>query len=206
MSTNSVQENNASLRTMTVDALSFCARQDQTLSTRIKPLADAILSAENPVDSMTQVFQAARGESVAAKLSNAKDRARALGKAWNRLNDGLNGHFANADMVGSWPNFASGKGECSLVTAEVSKAVKKQAKLDREESDAQALAAFQLERQQAEIEAIRAMSSDEIQSAIENMLHTWCQGDVTAAAAVAFAVADNFAVHVDMHNKVNQAA
>jgi hypothetical protein len=179
---------------MTIDALSFCVRQEQGLSTRIKPLALAIVESDNPVAMMNQVFQAARGESIAAKLSNAKERARALGRAWNRLVTGLNGHFSNADLVGSWPNFATAKGECSLVTAEVNKAARKAAKAEREESDARALETFQAERAQAEINAIRAMSFDEITASVAAMLSTWAQGDKALAATAAHSVVEHFAV------------
>jgi hypothetical protein len=183
---------NANVKSLTVDALSFCIRQEQGLSTKIKPLALAIIQSSEPVVMMDQVFQAARGESVAAKLSNAKERSRALGRAWNRLVTGLNGHFANADLVASWPNFATAKGECSLVTAEVSKAARKAAKAEREESDARALETFQAERAQAEMDAIQAMSGDEIQAAIQSMLSVWCQGDKAAAAQVAANVVEHF--------------
>jgi hypothetical protein len=162
-----------SIQSTTVELLSFAVTQNANLLKKIKPLADQILSDPNPMDVMSQVFNAARGESVAAKLSNAKDRARAIGKAWNRLADGLNGHASNADMVFTWPNFASGKGECSCVTAEVSKASKKAAKQEREEADARALEAFQAERAASEAAALASMGPQELADSIAAMIAQW---------------------------------
>jgi hypothetical protein len=164
-----------SIQSQTVELLTFAVTQNANLSKKIKPLADEILSSPDPSIAMDQVFQAARGESIAAKISNARDRARAIGKAWNRLADGLNGHASSANMVFSWPNFASGKGECTCQTAEVSKAAKKAAKQEREEADARALEAFQAERAASEAAALASMGASDLADSIAAMIAQWSQ-------------------------------
>lgn len=185
------------IQSQTVELLSFAVTQNANLSKRIKPLADEILSAPNPADLMTQVFQAARGESVAAKISNAKARARAIGKAWNRLADGLNGHASSADMVFTWPNFASGKGECSCVTADVAKATKKAAKAEREEADARALEAFQAERALSEATALANMGPSDLADSIVAMIAQW-SGDKMQQAEVIRAIWRGLDCRIDL--------
>lgn len=163
------------VKTATTDLLGFAARQGESLTKKAKPLADAIIEAPESDRSALahQSFLAARGEVVAAKISNAKDRARALSKAWNRIVDALRYHLGKADLAVTFANLASGEGETIVQTTAEAGIERKAKKLARDDADAQALEAFQAERAQAELGALRAMSADDMASQIVAMLDAW---------------------------------
>ena len=178
------------VKTATTELLGFAARQGDSLTKKAKPLADAIIEApESERSSLAhQAFLAARGEVVAAKLSNAKDRARALSKAWNRVVDAIRYHLQKADLSVRFPNLASGEGDTIVQTTADAGIARKAQKALREEADAQALEAFQAERAQAELDALRAMSPDDLTAQILSMLDAWSD-DATMRAQVVSEVA-----------------
>lgn len=178
------------VKTATTELLGFAARQGDSLTKKAKPLADAIIEADASERSSLahQAFLAARGEVVAAKLSNAKDRARALSKAWNRVVDAIRYHLQKADLSVRFPNLASGEGDTIVQTTADAGIARKAQKALREEADAQALEAFQAERAQAELDALRAMSPDDLTAQILSMLDAWSD-DATMRAQVVSAVA-----------------
>ena len=163
------------IKTATTDLLGFAARQGESLTKRAKPLADAISEAADTERSALahQAFLAARGEVIAAKIANAKDRARALSKAWHRVTDALRYHLQKADLSVKFPNLASGEGDTIVQTTAEAGIARKVKKADREEADAQALEAFQAERAQAELDALRAMSPEDLTAQIVAMLQAW---------------------------------
>jgi hypothetical protein len=179
--------NTFNVKTATTELLGFAARQGESLTKRAKPLADAI--AETPESERSafahQSFLAARGEVVAAKISNAKDRARALSKAWNRIVDAVRYHLGKADLSVTFPNLGSGEGETVVQTTAEAGIARKVKKADREEADAQALEAFQAERAQAELDALRAMSPDDLTAQIVAMLDAWSDDAAMRAQVVA---------------------
>lgn len=175
------------VKTATTDLLGFAARQGDSLTKKAKPLADAISEAPESERSALahQAFLAARGEVVAAKISNAKDRARALSKAWNRIVDALRYHLGKADLSVTFPNLASGEGETVVQTTADAGIERKAKKAMREEADAQALEAFQAERAQAELDALRAMSPDDLTAQIVAMLDAWSSDKAMHAQVIA---------------------
>jgi hypothetical protein len=175
------------VKTATTELLGFATRQGDSLTKKAKPLADAISDAPESDRSALahQAFLAARGEVVAAKISNAKDRARALSKAWNRVVDAIRYHLQKADLSVRFPNLASGEGETVVQTTADAGIERKAQKALREEADAQALEAFQAERAQAELDALRAMSPDNLTAQIVAMLDAWSDDQAMRTAVVA---------------------
>lgn len=176
-----------SIKTATTELLGFATRQGDSLTKKAKPLADAIGEApESDRSAMAhQAFLAARGEVVAAKIANAKDRARALSKAWNRVVDAIRYHLQKADLSVRFPNLASGEGETVVQTTADAGIERKAQKALREEADALALEAFQAERAQAELDALRAMSPEDLTTQIVAMLDAWSDDQAMRTAVVA---------------------
>ena len=184
------------LETETRTLLAYAVRQDQSLTSKISPMAKAIFDGGDlgaMQERLNHVFLAARGESLAAKTQGRREAAKALGRAWNRVVTGLRHHAQAQDLVLNFPNLASGDGETRVERSADASERRKAEKSDREAADAAALATFQEDQERAQLDTLRAMTEDELVAAIRSQVAAWSQGDRAAAARIYSALASKVA-------------
>jgi hypothetical protein len=170
---------NTELHTLSVEALSFAVRQEATLGTKTKPLAEAILNSSESLmsDTADEIFSACRGEYLAAKRDGKSAHMRVISAAWNRISTGIRSHLADAGYSISFPNLRSGNGETQVITKQEASDARKSAKAEQAERDAADLATAAAQQQQQQIDALLALTPNELVANLNATLQTWAQDD-----------------------------
>ena len=191
MTTETIAEATFDIMTETDGLMSLAVKQDNTLSKRAAPIVESILASDDPAETARLVFLRARGPYLMAKKSGAKEKASALGRAWNRSKTLLDHHAKQAGYKIQWPNWATGEGDVTVTALDVARAAEKAKKIARDAADAEAIALSESDMQAARVTAIRALGPDDLAEQIADTIRTWGgnPADVLAALAERFAVA-----------------
>lgn len=163
--------------------MSLAVKQDNTLSKRAAPIVTSILESDNPAETARLVFLRARGPYVVAKKSGAKDKASALGRAWNRSKTLLDHHAKQAGFKIQWPNWATGEGAPEVTPLDIARAADKAKKAEQQQADADAVALFEADQQAARIQALRELGPIDMADQILETLNAW-GGDPLAVLAI----------------------
>ena len=191
MTTESITEATFDIMTETDGLMSLAIKQDNTLSKRAAPIVESILASDDPANTARLVFLRARGPYLMAKKSGAKEKASALGRAWNRSKTLLDHHAKQSGYKITWPNWATGEGDVTVTALDVARAAEKAKKIARDAADAEAIALSEADAQAARVAAIRVLGPDDLAEQIADTIRTWGgnPADVLSALATRFAVA-----------------
>lgn len=166
-----------------VSLMTTAANQVKTLRSKSSTVARMIIESDDPSSDMAAFFVAARGEYATAKRSGQKVRCTELGKGWNALRSAIAYHVGESGMVASWPNFATGVGECRLLTKEEEKGRKEIEKEAAQAADDAAVAESMSRAQEEQLTALRTLGPDDVANQIADMISAW-GGDPMVVLAI----------------------
>lgn len=180
------------IMTETDGLMALAVKQDNTLSKRAAPIVESILSSNDSAETARLVFLRARGPYLMAKKSGAKEKASALGRAWNRSKTLLDHHAKQGGYKIQWPNWATGEGDVTVTALDVARAAEKAKKIARDAADAEAIALSEADAQVARITEIRKLGPADLADQLAETIRTWGgnPADVLAILTERFAVTE----------------
>ena len=160
-----------------VDAcLALALKQDESLSAKAKPIAQAIASMANGDardHALTVVFERFYAPRVSAKRTGNANRAREIGRAFNRFRTLIGYHLKAAGLAAQWPNIASGDGEATIRTLAEAKADAEEKRAATEERENQAIAEAEARNTAEKLAALRELGPADIAAQINAMVSAW---------------------------------